>query len=436
MSVISLLLSILLMGCSVQTYVPADKPIIEEPKKQIEVIESSNMGFDRFDSDLINYISNSEDYKSENFVVSPVSIKLALGLAIEGAKDETKTEMLNALGIESETSLRELSKEMCEISLEVEESVKYKSDMIGRYGEEVNKSKFTVTNSIWKNKDRLGSLKEDYKKSMLENYNAKAEEVASLDMEDTINGYVKENTNNLIPTIVDDSVKDANTVLVNTVYLNDNWSEGLFDEYNTKIKKFTTIDNSKVEKEFMCTTDRFKYYEDKETKLLLTETDNGFGVLYVLGDNSNIVEKMNKMESCEVIVEVPKMDIESEFKEKYMVNFMNSLGVKKAFNEWEADFSGMFDISMDSNIYIEDIIHKTKLTTDEKGIEAAAVTAVLMYDITSALPDEKPKPKEFIANEPFSFYVFNMNQYYDSNSDYENRSFDDSKLLFYGNFVK
>ena len=188
------------MGCSVQTYVPADKPIIEEPKKQIEVIESSNMGFDRFDSDLINYILSSEDYKTENFVVSPVSIKLALGLAIEGAKDETKTEMLNALGIESETSLRELSKEMCEISLEVEESVKYKSDMIGKYGEEVNKSKFTVTNSIWKNKDRLGSLKEDYKKSMLENYNAKAEEVASLDMEDTINGYVKENTNNLIPT--------------------------------------------------------------------------------------------------------------------------------------------------------------------------------------------------------------------------------------------
>lgn len=436
MSVISLLLSFLLIGCSIQPVVPNEKPTVEESKKE-EIVEIANVekiGFDKFDSDLINYIENSEDYKTENFVVSPVSIKLALGLAIEGAKEETKTEMLNALGIESEISLRELSKEMDDISQEVEESVKFKSDMMGRYGEEINKSKFTVTNSIWKNKDRLGFLKEDYKKSMLENYNAKAEEVVSLEMKDTINGYVKENTNNLIPTIVDDSVKDANTVLVNTVYLNDCWTEGLFDEYNTKTKKFMTIDKNKVDKDFMCTQDDFMYYEDKESKLLLTITDNGFGVLYVLGDNSNIVEKMNKMESYEVIVEVPKMDIESEFKNKYMVNFMNSLGVKKAFDQWGANFTGMFDIPDGSNIYIEDIIHKTKLTTDEKGIEAAAVTAVLMYDVTSVGPIEKPKPKEFIANEPFSFYVFNMNQYY--NSDYEDRSFDETKLLFYGNFVK
>lgn len=434
MSILSLLLSVLLIGCSVQPSTPVDKPI-EKPQKEI-VIEANGVGFDKFDSDLINYIENSEDFKTENFVVSPVSIKLALGLAVEGAKDETKTEMLSALGIENETSLRELSKEMNDISLEVEENVKEKLDIVSEYGDEevINKSKFTITNSIWKNKDRLGSLREDYEKSMLDNYNAKAEEVASLDMKDTINDYVKENTNNLIPTIVDDSVKEANTVLVNTVYLNDSWSNGLFNESNTKNKKFKTIDKNKVEKEFMCTQDDFLFYEDEESKLLLTRTDNGFGVLYVLGDKSNILEKMNKMDSCEVIVEVPKMDIDSEFKNKYMVDFMNSLGVKKAFNEWDADFRNMFDIPVDSNIYIEDIIHKTKLTTDEKGIEAAAVTAVLMYDITSAAPIQKPKPKKFIADEPFSFYVFNMNQYYDSN--YENRSFENTKLLFYGNFVK
>ena len=150
MSVISLLLSFLLIGCSIQPVVPNEKPTVEESKKE-EIVEIANVekiGFDKFDSDLINYIENSEDYKTENFVVSPVSIKLALGLAIEGAKEETKTEMLNALGIESEISLRELSKEMDEISQEVEESVKFKSDMMDRYSEEINKSKITVTNYI------------------------------------------------------------------------------------------------------------------------------------------------------------------------------------------------------------------------------------------------------------------------------------------------
>ena len=438
MSILSLLLSVILIGCSIEAPIPNDKPIVEVPKKEIveivEIVEKKGIGFDTFDSSLINYVSSSEDYKTENFVVSPVSIKLALALAVEGSKDETKIEMLNALGIENENSLRELSKEMTNISKDVDENVKSQSEWLKEWEESVNESKFIVTNSIWKNKDRLGELKEDYIKSMLENYNAKAEEISSLEMKDTINGYVKENTNNLIPTIVDDSIKDANTVLVNTVYLNDSWTRGLFDEYNTKEKDFKTINSDKVKKDFMTTQDDFLFYEDKETKLLLTETENNFGVLYVLGDNSNILEKMNKMESYEVIVEVPKMDIESEFKNKYLVGFMNSLGVNKAFSEWDADFRTMFDIPNDSNIYIEDIIHKTKLTTDEKGIEAAAATAVLMMDTTSILPIEKPKPKEFIANKPFSFYVFNMNRYYEG--DFENRNFENTKLLFYGNFVK
>lgn len=448
MSILAIILSICLLGCSTTIDVPkqiepvkSEPEIVETEKTKVEVSETMNIGFDKFDSDLINYIENSEDYKTENFVVSPVSIKLALGLTIEGAEDETKTEMLKALGIESEEELRNLAKEMSDISSDVEERVASEIEYFKEYYEEdaINKSKFIVTNSIWKNKDRGGKISEDYQEIVLNHYNAKAEEITSLQMKETINDYVKKNTNNLIKEIVDDEVKNANTVLVNTVYLNDSWSEGLFEEYNTKEKDFITIDKSKVKKDFMTTQDDFLYYEDKETKLLLTLTKNDFGVLYVLGDNSNILEKMNKMESCEVIVEVPKMDIESTFDNKYLVGFMNSLGVKKAFDPMDANFGNMFDgLTSDFNIYIEDIIHKTKLTTDEKGIEAAAATAVIMYDGVTALPPIKPEPKKFIANEPFSFYVFNMNQWANNvdinrNTDY---SFDNTKLLFYGNYVK
>ena len=119
MSILAIILSICLLGCSTTIDVPkqiepvkSEPEIVETEKTKVEVSETMNIGFDKFDSDLINYIENSEDYKTENFVVSPVSIKLALGLAIEGAKDETKAEMLKALDIKSEKELRKLSKEI------------------------------------------------------------------------------------------------------------------------------------------------------------------------------------------------------------------------------------------------------------------------------------------------------------------------------------
>ena len=55
--------------------------------------------------------------------------------------------------------------------------------------------------------------------------------------------------------------------------------------------------------------------------------------------------------------------------------------------------------------YINDIIQKTKLNVDENGLEAAAVTAIVMTD-GAALPEDEPEPVDFIANRPFTFYIY------------------------------
>ena len=85
MSILAIILSICLLGCSTTIDVPkqiepvkSEPEIVETEKTKVEVSETMNIGFDKFDSDLINYIENSEDYKTENFVVSPVSIKIKL----------------------------------------------------------------------------------------------------------------------------------------------------------------------------------------------------------------------------------------------------------------------------------------------------------------------------------------------------------------------
>jgi len=53
------------------------------------------------------------------------------------------------------------------------------------------------------------------------------------------------------------------------------------------------------------------------------------------------------------------------------------------------------------SLYISDMIQKTAIDVNEKGTEAAAVTAGLMK-ATAVMPD---KVKEFIADRPFVYAI-------------------------------
>ena len=59
-------------------------------------------------------------------------------------------------------------------------------------------------------------------------------------------------------------------------------------------------------------------------------------------------------------------------------------------------------LRVDHQINISDIIQKAKISIDEKGVEAAAVTAIMMKDGIHRINKEY----EFIADKPFSFYVY------------------------------
>ena len=59
---------------------------------------------------------------------------------------------------------------------------------------------------------------------------------------------------------------------------------------------------------------------------------------------------------------------------------------------------------IDHNIYVDDIIQKTKIKLDEDGVEAAAVTAIM--EKVTAMPIEPEQPFVFTADKPFSFYIY------------------------------
>jgi serpin B len=94
---------------------------------------------------------------------------------------------------------------------------------------------------------------------------------------------------------------------------------------------------------------------------------------------------------------IPKFKAEQSFE---LSKVLTDMGMGSAFNEGEADFSG---INGKKNLYIGAVIHKTFLEVGEEGTEAAAATAVIMTK-TSIAP-EKDDLIEFKADRPFIYII-------------------------------
>ena len=77
------------------------------------------------------------------------------------------------------------------------------------------------------------------------------------------------------------------------------------------------------------------------------------------------------------------------------------LGMGIAFDAGRADFSRMASLeTVNQNLYIQNVVHKTFVEVNEEGTEAAAVTSVGV-SATSI----QPPPPQFIADRPFFFAI-------------------------------
>jgi serpin B len=74
------------------------------------------------------------------------------------------------------------------------------------------------------------------------------------------------------------------------------------------------------------------------------------------------------MQSAHINLTMPKFEVESDFSLKQV---LSDLGMPVAFSESEADFSGM---NGKRDLFITDVVHKSFVTVDEAGTEAAAAT--------------------------------------------------------------
>lgn len=391
MKYLIVLLLMLTTGCSSSTSAPV------QPSDIPHIVEVNEMT--DFNSELNSYLK-SNGYEDENYMFSNVSLRYAVALAALGADGETKQELIEGIGFQDESEMLSWISSIDEEIKKIDDITESSEQWYSKHGIDFTPSVLKINNSIWHNKSKKGTFTKDYKSKVSSVMDAKVAEVPAKDLKDSINNWVFEETNNLIPILVDDKVQDSNTILVNTVYLKDSFVND-FDEMDTEELDFTTKSGEVVKKDMMHSSeDMYDFYKEGDKKLLRIDMSTGCSLVLTLGHFDDLNSALGKTEFINVDVHLPKFEVDTSLDNQELKDFLKSKNVSSAFDFEKADFSKMMN---DNALYIDDILQKTKIKVDEKGLEAAAATAMMMTE--SAIMIDKSKIEEFNANKPFEFYI-------------------------------
>lgn len=358
-----------------------------EPAESLPAIPAEEaQGFTALDSGLIAWLQ-ANGLERESFTVSPLSVKAALALTALGAEGETQKQILSVLGFANPEELKAWYATVLAGAADFESRIT---------GADKAQCAYRVVNALFHNAACDGEFRESYRELAASVLAARAESWPAEELTRAINAWVSDQTDGMIPSIVTDASKSA-SVLVNALYLKTLWTEPF--QAAPERSSFTTVDGETVQKEFIQKTDKFRYYDDGQTQLVVLPLLGDTELVLVLGEGGDLSGKLAAAQTCKVHVTLPKFEVETGLENKELVRYLRSVGCTQMFIDGGAEFDPMFT----EGVYVDDIIHKAKVSVDENGLEAAAATAVIMMRNT-ALP--KPEqPVEFLADRPFRFLI-------------------------------
>ncbi|MCH9659092.1 serpin family protein [archaeon] len=340
------------------------------------------------------YSEIAEKDETSNIFFSPLSISTAFSMAYEGAKENTASEMLQVFGFESDDAKRQ----------------KAISELLSQFNHKDDWYSLQVANALWV-KDGY-EIKQGYLDAAKTHYFSTVENVDFVtdDGINRVNSWVAEKTNDKIQDILAPGSIDEATrmVITNAVYFKGKWSPE-FNPRNTSEKPFWTDKESSAMVPMMkqpvdiynyAKTENLQALElnylggDISMVVLLPKDRDGIQPLEHSMDKKKLDAIKDSMTRQPLTVEIPKFEFETKYNLK---SPLQSLGLRDAFDKNNADFQGITD----EQIYLDRASHKAFVNVNEKGTEAAAITA-LVARTTSGPPEPVD---EFVADHPFMFVI-------------------------------
>ena len=358
-------------------------------------------------------VGQHQDDKTDNLVVSPYNAMAAISMAAKGADGVTREELAQALyGVKGD-DLDRSAADYAALNQQILDANKGQVEL-------------TTANGIWTNQEFM-KLRKDFADDMKDIFGA---EISAENFQDPatvakINQWANDNTNGLIPKVLDQLKKGDAAILASALYFKGEWTHK-FDKSLTEDKAYTQDggavsktptmhrDFAKREDYTFLDGDDFEAvsltYGEKNQKegkqptmriVLVRPTDENVSARDWLASQANgkVPEWLDPYAFSAGIgsVELPRLDIKQNFD---LIPAMKDMGVKDAFNQRGANFSKMAE-SIGKELYIGKISHDTVFKTDEEGSEAAAVTVVGMVRATSI---EMPPPRKDIKfDRSFAF---------------------------------
>ena len=348
-----------------------------------------------------SFISNVDAVAgTDNYLVSPYSVEVALNMLKEGA-DGTTLDEINSVITEGTISTFDIK------------------DRIG------------IANALFIKNMYKDYVNEDFVSSLSNMYGAEII-YDEFNTPDEINKWCKEKTWDMIDKVVDDISKDYVLGIANAVAIDVDWKQS-FECNNTTSGEFSKSDGSIMNVEMMHNTysSDVKYFEnDDYTGVVIPYSsydsngeisEDGSNLEFVgilptgsisdfISNNStldNIANDATEASSDKnVVVSLPRFSYSYELSD--FASVLKSMGIASVFDSVNADLTKI--ISRDDmsslgieNLYVSKAVHKTYIDLNEKGTKAAAVT-YLQIEKNSVDVEESEK-FEIEFNKPFVFMI-------------------------------
>lgn len=331
----------------------------------------------------------------DNLFFSPYSILSALSVLENAAGTTTKDELDTLLYIGSRDERNSDMKLFAESFTD-------------------DKAVLNTANSLWVSVDL--NVKDDAEESFFAPvkyyYDA---DVFQADFSDAqtltgVNNWISDNTEGMIPNMLDSLDPDTAMLIVNAVYFKGQWTNS-FSEGDT-IPQIFYGTNGETEVDMMH---QFK------TDYAYTEADGMMGIRLPYGDGDiamdvwissdptknigDLFSSLSSKEKCELFAKLdsastieinhlalPKFSVDGETVS--LNDALSALGMEESFRDGLADFNTVND-----TLYVSKICHQAKIEVDESGTTAAAGTTIAV-DTMSLAPTYN-----FVADRPFVYAI-------------------------------
>lgn len=363
---------------------------IELRGSEAEMVKSDQQFAIEFFANVFNEEAAELD---KNFMISPLSLSMALAMTWNGADGETKAVMQKVLKLDGYTDqeVNEYYEKLREALLKTDPS-----------------TKLAIANSIWTNKNI--KIKDDFIRLNNEYFNSTVESVDFSDANSVklMNKWAADNTNNLITHVLDKTNPNALMYLMNALYFKGIWTSE-FNSRNTSSKPFYSEDGQTKNVDMMHQKSSFNYNENQTMQIVeLPYGNQAFSMIVLLPKEGNKLADVTQelqnsnswgnlvsgLRSTQVDLYLPKFKTEYS---RVLNDVLEKMGMGIAFEPGAADFSRMTD----ADAFISFVEQFTYINTDEVGTEAAAVT-VVGIELTSYQPD---RTATFNANRPFIYII-------------------------------